>query len=127
MGPFLGGFLGFIAALLLLVLVPLFRIESVVRWSDSLGSWFARQLAASEGDGSRARRWVFRPLLLVLLQVEEWTDGLENRYFRAAIRIFLYVNIVFAAIWVALFVLLLLAVIALALLILALLGRKGSG
>lgn len=124
MGPFIGGFFGFIAALLLLTLVPLFRIDPVVRWSDSLGAWFARSLEAIGPDASRPRRWFAKPLLLVFLQVEQWTEELDNRYFRAAIRIFLYINIFFAAIWVVLFVTLMLAVIALALAILAMIGKK---
>lgn len=123
MGPFLGGLFGFMAALLLLVLVPLLRVDVVVSWSDSLGAWFARTLDETGPDAGRFRKWFAKPLLLVLLQVEQWTDGLENRYFKAAIRIFLYVNIFFAAIWVSLFVLFLLAVIALALVILSLVGK----
>lgn len=126
MGPFLGGFVGLMIALLWLVLAPLLRIDAVAHWSDSLGSWFRLRLEAIGSESGRLQRWFAKPLLIVLLQVQQWTDSLENRYFRGAVRIFLYVNILLAAIWVCIFVLALLAIIALALVILGIIGSSGK-
>lgn len=121
-----GGLFTIAAWVLLLILVPLLRVDTIVRWSDSLGVWFRQQAESIGADSGRFARWFAKPLLLVMMQIDEWTEGLENHYFRAAIRLFLYINIFFAAIWVALFVIVLLAVIALAVIIIGLVG-KGSG